>query len=315
MTKRHNNLFRVKQLLDEPLKEFLVIFVKEKVAIPRCDEETEVEAFRQGVLLHSDVYADLTKKACPTFATIQSIALEHVRLEENLNFRTNSPGGKQSYGHNNRKSSYQKGKNLRSISYSRPERSKVNVAQECKLRWPKKSDNPSKDPTRWCDFHQDIGHNTEECIQLRKQVAYLVKKGYLKDIIRQPGGKDEGTSKKDPGNIRGLPPPPHPIYEVKFVNGGSEICGLTSSAAKRIAKESKLQPPSRSKLLLAVTFDESDLQGVPDMHHDSLVITMQIGTAKVSRILIDGGSSINLTMDPQRQSHPIDISPIRKDSD
>ncbi|XP_074314878.1 uncharacterized protein LOC141651047 [Silene latifolia] len=163
------------------------------------------------------------------------------------------------------------------------------------VRWPKKSDNPRKDPLRWCDFHQDIGHATEECIQLRKHVTYLLNKGYLKDLIQQPRGKDEGSGKRDPGNNKDPPPPP-PIYEVKFINGGSEICGLTSSAAKRVARESKLRSPFRSKSLLAVTFDDSDLQGVPDLHHDSLVITMQISTVKMSRILIDGGISINLVM-------------------
>ncbi|XP_074282733.1 uncharacterized protein LOC141607275 [Silene latifolia] len=189
MAKRPSNLFRVKQLPEEPLKEFLARFVKERVAILRCDEETAVEAFRQGVLLDSDIYVDLTKKACPTFSTVQSIALEHVRLEEDLNFRTNSSGGKQRYGHTNRKSSYQKGNNPGSAPYSRPERSEVNVAQECK-----------------------------------------------------------------------------------------------------------------------------DLQGVPDLHHDSLVITMQIGTAKVSRILIDGGSSIKLVMLDVLKAMKIDEEKINKKS-
>ncbi|XP_074299372.1 uncharacterized protein LOC141630452 [Silene latifolia] len=206
IAKRPSNLFRVKQLPEESLKEFLARFFKEKVAIPRCDEETAVEAFTQGVLLDSDIYADLTKKACPTFATVQSITLEH-----------------------------------------------------------------------------------------------------------QPKGKDEGPGKRDPRNNKDPPPPP-PIYEVKFINGGSEICGLTSSAAKRIARESKLQPPSRSKLLPAVTFDDSDLQGVPDLHHDSLVITMKIGTSKVSRILINGSSSINLVMLDVLKAMKIDEEKIIKKS-
>ncbi|XP_074290386.1 uncharacterized protein LOC141617112 [Silene latifolia] len=37
-------------------------------------------------------------------------------------------------------------------------------------------------------------------------------------------------------------------------------------------------------------------EGIPDIHHDGLVITMQIGIARVLRILVDGGSSVNLTM-------------------
>ncbi|XP_074300999.1 uncharacterized protein LOC141632343 [Silene latifolia] len=139
------------------------------------------------------------------------------------------------------------------------------------------------------------------------------KKGYLKDLIQQLRGKDEGSGKRDPGNNRDPPPPP-PIYEVKFINGGSEICDLTSSAAKKVARESKLQSLFRSKSLPAVTFDDSDLQGVPDLHHDSLVITMQIGTAKVSRILIDGGSSINLVMLDVLKAMKIDEEKITKKS-
>ncbi|XP_074299101.1 uncharacterized protein LOC141630129 [Silene latifolia] len=45
-----------------------------------------------------------------------------------------------------------------------------------------------------------------------------------------------------------------------------------------------------------ITFSDCDLVGIPDLHHDGLVISMQIGTANVRRILIDGGSSMNLIL-------------------
>ncbi|XP_074290632.1 uncharacterized protein LOC141617345 [Silene latifolia] len=35
---------------------------------------------------------------------------------------------------------------------------------------------------------------------------------------------------------------------------------------------------------------------IPNVHHDGLVLSMQIGTANVRRILVDGGSSVNLIM-------------------
>ncbi|XP_074301115.1 uncharacterized protein LOC141632467 [Silene latifolia] len=77
--------------------------------------------------------------------------------------------------------------------------------------------------------------------------------------------EDSGSRKDQERPQRDLPPAP-PIYEVKLINGGSEIRGLTSAA------------------------------GISDIHHDGLVITMQIGTARVLRILVDGGSSVNLIM-------------------
>ncbi|KAJ9556721.1 hypothetical protein OSB04_011335 [Centaurea solstitialis] len=40
---------------------------------------------------------------------------------------------------------------------------------EANIRWPKKYDQPgkAKNRTTWCDFHDDHGHTTEDCISLR----------------------------------------------------------------------------------------------------------------------------------------------------
>ncbi|XP_074293149.1 uncharacterized protein LOC141620087 [Silene latifolia] len=122
--------------------------------------------------------------------------------------------------------------------------------------------------------------------------------------------KDRAKRSRNKGILLLAPP----IYEVKFINGGSEICGFTSSADKRVARESKLQSPFRFKSLRTVTFDDSDLQEVPDLHHDSLVITMQISTAKGSKILIDRGSSINLVMLDVLKAMKIDEEKITKKS-
>ncbi|XP_074277965.1 uncharacterized protein LOC141601568 [Silene latifolia] len=135
----------------------------------------------------------------------------------------------------------------------------------------------------------DIGHTTEECPGLSRQVAYLLKKGHLKDLIPSKSREDNGTRKDQERPQRDLPPAP-PIYEVNFINGGFEICALTSFTVKKIARESKMKSPFKPINLPHITFDDTDMQGIFDVHHDGLVITMQIGTARVLRILVDGGS-------------------------
>ncbi|XP_074300525.1 uncharacterized protein LOC141631801 [Silene latifolia] len=111
----------------------------------------------------------------------------------------------------------------------------------------------------------------------------------------QSKGRNDGSARKDQEHKpeRDLPPPP-PIYEVKFINGGSEICSLTSLAAMKVARETKIKSPFNPRTLPQITFDEIDMQGIPDLYHDGLVITMQLGTTRVLRTLIDGGSSVNL---------------------
>ena len=76
-----------------------------------------------------------------------------------------------------------------------------------------------------------------------------------------------------------------------MISGGSEILGVTYSEAKRLAYKPK---PRVSDQVCPITFDQSDLLDVTGPHHDGLVVTMVIGSVKTHRILIDGGSSVNI---------------------
>ncbi|XP_074291522.1 uncharacterized protein LOC141618320 [Silene latifolia] len=137
LEKQSSDLYRITQKPEETLRVFLARFNKEKVYIPRCDVGTAVEAFRQGLLPHSDMYNELTKYPCHTFEDVQAKTL---RLD-----------------------------NIGPV-----------------VRWPRKVENPNprRDNSKWCEFHMDIGHTTDDCFTLRKEVAYLLKSGYLKDLIK-----------------------------------------------------------------------------------------------------------------------------------
>ncbi|KAK9070807.1 hypothetical protein SSX86_011209 [Deinandra increscens subsp. villosa] len=71
-------------------------------------------------------------------------------------------------------------------------------------------------------------------------------------------------------------------------------------ATKRHAREAKSDVPRKpvktsiQKDAKDVTFGEDDMCNVMDPHHDGLVITLYIANHYVKRILIDGGSSVNI---------------------
>ncbi|RRC79861.1 retroviral-like aspartic protease [Escherichia coli] len=45
---------------------------------------------------------------------------------------------------------------------------------------------------------------------------------------------------------------------------------------------------------MSITFDQDDIQGAVQKHHDALVIQLTIGNCLTKRILVDGGSSANV---------------------
>ncbi|XP_074301101.1 uncharacterized protein LOC141632453 [Silene latifolia] len=84
-------------------------------------------------------------------------------------------------------------------------------------------------------------------------------------------------------------------------SGGSELLGLTYSAAKRKATGSKGDHPetsyrvSQSNLTL-VTFDETEIESSAEQHDDALTITLSVGNCTVRKALVDTGCSVNLIM-------------------
>ena len=59
------------------------------------------------------------------------------------------------------------------------------VRYEQFLRWATqmKSDPTIRDNTRYCEFHTDYGHRTDDCKQLKREIEYLIRHGYLRRFI------------------------------------------------------------------------------------------------------------------------------------
>ena len=55
------------------------------------------------------------------------------------------------------------------------------VRNEQFLRWPTqmKSDPTTRDNSKYCEFHRDYGHRTDDCIQFKREIEYLIRRRYL----------------------------------------------------------------------------------------------------------------------------------------
>ena len=85
-----------------------------------------------------------------------------------------------------------------------------------------KSDPATRDSTGYYEFHRDYGHRTYDCIQLRKDIEYLIRRGYLRRFIAPENHPQNQAPAQQP------PPPPRqtttqhqqPLGEIHVISGG-----------------------------------------------------------------------------------------------
>ena len=179
------------------------------------------------------------------------------------------------------------------------------VRNEQFLRWPTqmKSDPATRDNTKYCEFHRDYGHRTDNCIQLRREIEYLIQRGYLRHFI-SPGNQAQNQNQ-----VLTQQPPPRqattqhqqPLGEIHVISGGFAGGGESSSARKahlrsiRSTDMGEIQAVSKlPRIDTTITFSESDMEGCQHPYDDPLVIRAVVANTTVHRVLVDNGSSADI---------------------
>ena len=160
-----------------------------------------------------------------------------------------------------------------------------------------KTDPTKRDNIKYCEFHRDHGHRTDDCIQLRKEIEYFIQRGYLRRYIAS-----EGQDQAQP------PPPRQPttqhqqlLGEIHVISGGFAEGGESSSSRKahldsiRSREVIEVQVVSKlPRLDTTITFSDSDLEGCQHPHDDPLVIKGFVANKTIHRVLVDNGSSADI---------------------
>ncbi|XP_075655703.1 uncharacterized protein LOC142625848 [Castanea sativa] len=141
------------------------------------------------------------------------------------------------------------------------------------------------DPSRrnqnlYCSYHRDKGHTTEQCRVLKDHLEQLVKAGHLKEFLVETGSQETGQAERLHRNL--LPPP----------LGVIEVIHVAPMAKGSISEQPPGKRPRYNRQPIA--FDDDDLEGTTQPHHDALIVTARIRGFIVKRIMINQRSGADV---------------------
>ncbi|GJZ70115.1 reverse transcriptase domain-containing protein, partial [Tanacetum coccineum] len=126
-----------------------------------------------------------------------------------------------------------------------------------------------RDPNKYCEFHVDTGHSTDECMQLRKQIDEMIKSGKLSQFIKELKQSDKPMAQK----------------KGETAEKDKPLAILMVQPWERVAKQRVTQSFSLETIISFPSLGEEDGMEGP------MIIKAEIGGHFVHRMYMDRGAS------------------------
>ncbi|GFS29730.1 hypothetical protein Acr_00g0008110 [Actinidia rufa] len=296
--KNASHLFTVHQKETESLKDFVKRFNQAILEVKDPSDKVIIMAMMEG-LRPGPLFDSLSKNVPETLSALQSKADKYIAAEELAEAKRRRRGKDD---HKRKEPDTRRNDYREETRYKRPDRDPkrsnnrrprtpprrpefilpplnalvAQVLSEIKheefVKWPGKikTDPQKRNRNKYCEFHRDHGHNTEDCFQLKEQIADLIKRGYLRKYItdRPPPNSPErryGDNRPTAGNIQ-------------TIHGGFRSGGCSTSSRKKHARSAFRSVEEEVYNLSSpcvgdqppITFSSDDLRGLHLPHDDAL---------------------------------------------
>ncbi|XP_021742868.1 uncharacterized protein LOC110708948 [Chenopodium quinoa] len=301
-------LMSVRQRKDESLRDFVRRFNNEANTIPKLQQEIALMALMNG-LADSDFKKYMARKSFLNLGAAFNKAHEYIKSEEMLKAsnqitsaepsrRQNTYMSPKTPGGVNRQNQQKANRPARGLwrysNYTQlnTPRAAIYSINQHKEDWnqPTPMIKKGRDVKKYCMFHRDVGHYTEECVQLKENIEDLIQKGHLSQY-RSQGSSEIYRQGSAPAGRK---------LTIEVITGGP-VHGGSVSGAKKILSEYKhivnalgVDERPRPTNIPSVSFSEADAKGIVFPHDDPLVLILLINGCDIKRALIDGGSSTNI---------------------
>ena len=199
-----NHLLTIKQGEKETLRSYVTRFTRGMLEVDETDDKVQLTTFNAG-LKSKDFVASLAKNPPKTMAEALLKAQKYMNAEEALvtidgvdkikkkdreddrrGQKRDRPDRRNDEGNKRREE-----KNPRLARFT-PLVMPVNqilteIRDEPSLKWPRPlhSSPNVRDKRKYCRFHKDHGHYTEDCRDLKEQIEELIRRGKLQQYVKK----------------------------------------------------------------------------------------------------------------------------------
>ncbi|XP_022855398.1 uncharacterized protein LOC111376661 [Olea europaea var. sylvestris] len=298
------SLMQLRQGPTETLQGLMTKFNKERLQIPDLHITVVVSALSYAVRCEA-FKMSLSKTLPQTMTELLTRVEKYINMEETLNPRR--PGLSHEKTENKRQHDpvprhelpRDKRKNeMMSAPLTWLNTSKTNILMEVKdmkkLKWPSRMKSPpdTRDWKKYCEFHRDHGHTTEDCHALQREIEALIKRGFFKNYIghdKRP--RNDRDNRKEHGAESSAQPT---AGTINIIVGDIASSGDTSSGRKQYTRQHAHTPRESSDEVKDITFGARDLEGISYHRDNALVVSAVVANFEVKRILLDNGSAANI---------------------
>ena len=177
----------------------------------------------------------------------------------------------------------------------------LQIKDDPSLKWPEKmkGDPNKRNKNKYCRFHRDHGHDTNECYDLKQQIENLIRQGKLRHFIGRDHKDEKLKGKMEESSWPSL-------GEIRVIIGGTST-GQTSKSKKTYLKVvqnvqlSGRSPKTKGIDEPTISFTDEEAERIHHPHDDEIVITLLIVDYITRRVLVDNGSSTDILYYPAFQ--------------
>ncbi|RWW62715.1 hypothetical protein BHE74_00030137, partial [Ensete ventricosum] len=271
---------------DEPLSQFVRRFTSQVQGIPDLHPSLAIQVFLTG-LKPSRFFWSLIERPPTTLPEMLQRAHQYVAAETLIAGKRDEakrPRGEQSRGHP--VPPPKKREDRSGLLPARPPPIPLNSTRTeiffqirekglLKAPSPMKSHPERRDKRRYCRFHREYGHDTEECRDLQYQIEDLIRRGHLRRYVREQPPLSDGRPPRDLS-----PRPQGPVEkQIDVIFGGPASGGNSSSKTLMVSFMVVRLPSAYNAIIGRPTLNR--LRAVVSTYHRILKFPTRAGVGEV----------------------------------